>query len=299
MDVDLRQVRAFVVVAEELHFGRAAARLYISQPHLSQQIRRLEEVLGVQLLERTSRSVALTQAGKLFLEEATSALEHADRAVAVARRFASGESGTLQLGCSPTGRWQVLPELTREFRQRFPGVRLITYEGKHPELMPDVLTGRLDAALVICAEPHEDLLEDEVASIPIVLALPSGHPLAGEDRVPLTALRSETILTFPRALAPRYSHEVTVACRSAGFEPALRDELAFDENLELVREGHGVALVAAGSPGTYVQPGIDMRPIEPELGFPMVLVRRKNNESALLRNFLELARRVASPVTPV
>ena len=211
---DFSQLRCFAAVAEELHFGRAAARLNMTQPPLSRQIQVLERILDVQLLERTSRSVRLTAAGRSFLPEAQRILRLAETATHVTRQVAAGRAGVLKLGFTAASAYDFLPRLVTALRQTLPDVTLSLREMVSKDQVEELLAGRIDAALVRPPVTHPDLIAVRALAEPLVVALPAGNPLALRDRLtpgdlglePLIATRRTrraTSTTSSSACSPR------------------------------------------------------------------------------------------------
>src|SRR5579862_2353604 len=203
--VELRQLRYFVAVAEELHFRRAAARLHVSQPPISQQIRALEAEIGCLLLSRTRRRVELTPAGEAFLGDARALLAGLDAAVAATRRVASGQTGRLRVGFVGSALLSVVPGIVHGFREARPGVEVELRERPTTEGLRGVLEGTVDVGLV--RAPIEDA--DELRCVRVlrertVAALPANHPLAALRRIPLARLAAEPLVLFPRDQAPGF-----------------------------------------------------------------------------------------------
>ena len=244
---DLRRLRYFVAVAEELHFGRAARRLNLSQPPLSVQIQTLEREIGTPLLMRTKRRVALTEAGQVLLEEARRLIAQAEQAVVHTRRAASGEVGRLTLGFVSTVDYSVLPPLVRRFRRRHPGVALRLLELTSDRQQAMLLSGDLDLGLSILPSPLAQLSTRQVLCEPLVAAVPSVHPLATRrQRIRIDALRGDGFVIFPRPLAPGLYDLVISCCQRAGFTPNLAQEaIQMQTILGLVAAGVGVAVVPA------------------------------------------------------
>jgi DNA-binding transcriptional LysR family regulator len=221
---ELRHLRYFVVVAEELNFSRAATRLHMAQPPLSVAIRQLEQELGIDLFQRTTREVRLTEPGRVLLDGARRTLAEADRAVAAAKRAGAGELGQLTLGFSWSARFETLPALGRAFSSRHPNVQLITQEMWNADMESALRSGGIDVAISLCPELVPDIAHEVIRTEGVVAVLAAGHPLASEDAIPLRALAGDEFLLFPRQLAPRL-HDIMVGiCRHAGFEPKLRSE---------------------------------------------------------------------------
>ncbi|RDK12201.1 LysR family transcriptional regulator [Cupriavidus lacunae] len=254
--MDLRQLRYFVTVAEELHFGRAAQRLSMTQPPLSQQIQALEEEIGVQLFARTRRSVALTPAGQQWLPEVRRVLADAAALPGLAQRLARGELGSLSLAFVSTADYGILPDLLRRFRARHPEVQLQLREATSDVQLEALMEGAIDAGLVIRpqlpAMPH-GLAYLPLVSEPLVLAVPDGWRAAGDGSVSLpdgtVSLREaahEPLIIFPRRSAPAFYDIITGYYAREGLVPVIAQEaIQMQTIVSLVSAGMGVALVPA------------------------------------------------------
>jgi DNA-binding transcriptional LysR family regulator len=244
---DLRKLRYFVAVAEELHFGRAAERLRISQPPLSVHIRTLERELGVQLFVRNRRRVTLTVAGNVLLEEAHRLLRQAELSVLHVRRAASGEVGRLAIGFVSTVDYSILPSLVGRFRAKHPGVDLRLLEMTGDRQQEALRTGELDLGLSILPAAASDLVTRPILREALIAAVSARHALAARTR-PLdpARLEKERFIVFPRRLAPGLFDATIGVCRQAGFTPAVAQEaVQMQTILGLVAAGLGIALVPA------------------------------------------------------
>src|SRR5215207_3046242 len=242
--LDLRRLRYFVAVAEELHFGRAARRLNVSQPPLSVQIRTLEREIGTPLLIRTQRRVELTEAGRVLLDEARRLLDQAEAAVVHARRAAAGAVGRLAIGFVSTVDYSILPPLVRRFRQKHPGIALKLLELTGDRQQALLQSGELDLGLSILPSPVAGLTMRPVFREPLIAAVPANHRLAGRRRTTLRSLAQEPFIQFPREMAPGLYDLAIAACQKAGFTPHLAQEaIQMQTILGLVAAGLGVALV--------------------------------------------------------
>jgi DNA-binding transcriptional LysR family regulator len=221
---ELRHLRYFVAVAEELNFSRAAERLHMAQPPLSAAIRQLERELGVALFTRTSREVRLTDAGRTFLDGARRTLAEADRAAHEARRAGAGELGRVRIGYSWSVRFETLPAIGRQLRASHPDIDLLTQEMWNARMPTALADGTIDVAIALCPEVASKLEFEPIRSEPLVALLPADHALAGEVVLPLKSLANEEFVLFPRELAPRLHDAFMAIYRSAGFEPRLRSE---------------------------------------------------------------------------
>ncbi|MEG9526987.1 MAG: LysR family transcriptional regulator [Hyphomicrobiales bacterium] len=243
---DFSQLRCFAAVAEELHFGRAAARLNMTQPPLSRQIQVLERILDVQLLERTSRSVRLTAAGRSFLPEAQRILRLAETATHVTRQVAAGRAGVLKLGFTAASAYDFLPRLVTALRQTLPDVTLSLREMVSKDQVEELLAGRIDAALVRPPVTHPDLIAVRALAEPLVVALPAGNPLALRDRLTPGDLGLEPLIAY----APNEARYFLVLglFTEAGIPPRIVQQLTqIHSILALVRSALGIALVPAAA----------------------------------------------------
>ena len=222
---ELRHLRYFVAVAEELNFSRAAERLHMAQPPLSVAIRQLEQELGTNLFVRTSREVRLTEAGAALLDGARRTLADAEAAVAAARRTAAGEVGSLRIGYNWSARFGTLPALGQALKRTYPDVELLAEEMRPNRMAGALHAGAIDVALALYPEVVADMAYETVRREPIVALLSATHPLANEESIVLEALANE-FLMFPRELAPRLHDFYVGLCRRAGFEPKLSSESA-------------------------------------------------------------------------
>jgi DNA-binding transcriptional LysR family regulator len=296
--MELRHLRYFVAVAEELNFGRAAERLRISQPPLSQQIRKLEDELGVRLFYRTKRRVELTEVGGLFLAEARKTLRQAEGAARVARRAGRGELGSLSLGFVGSAAYGVLPELLRGFRGEYPGVRLELRTMTTLEQAEALENGEI--GLGVLRPPVEgDLKLLPVADEPLVAVLPEGHPLAARRTVPLAALAGEDFVLWPRRSGSAVYDRILGLCAGAGFSPRVAQESEEHQVIMgLVAARLGVSLMI-GDPGLFSGRGVVFREVrDPRWSWGLALAHRRREGSPVVRAFVELARRTATSTEP-
>jgi DNA-binding transcriptional LysR family regulator len=248
--LELRHLRYFVAVAEELHFGRAARRLHMAQPPLSQQIRRLEEIVGAPLLARTSRSVALTPAGAAFLERARRLLAAAAEGVEEAARIGRGEAGTLDVGFVSSAITLGVPERLQAFRARFPEVRTRLHEGQTSQITARLERGEVDLGIVRDAEDRAGVFDTTViATEGFVAVLPVGHRLAARRRLEVRALRDEPFVFYPVSAGTlAYQRNLLEPCHAAGFEPRIVQEgSSWVTIFHLVGVGVGVTIAPASA----------------------------------------------------
>jgi DNA-binding transcriptional LysR family regulator len=242
--LELRHLRYFVAVAEELHFGRAARRLGIAQPPLSQQIRQLEQRIGASLFARTSRQVALTPAGEALLRGARRVLAEMRLAAAAARRAEAGETDALRVAYTDSAALSVLPSAIQGFRSAMPTVHLDLVEGSTAAQVDAVVRDLVDLAVVRGPVVQPALRTEVVLREPFLLALPESHPLCERQTVELAVLGAESMVLFPRHLAPDFHDTISAMCRAAGFTPLVAYEGAeYQTILSLVAAGLGVSLV--------------------------------------------------------
>jgi DNA-binding transcriptional LysR family regulator len=293
--MELRHLRYFVAVAEELHFSRAAARLHIAQPPLSQQIRRLERDLGVALFSRTRRRVDLTPAGRALLEEARRILAQADRAARIARRAGAGAIGQLALAFVPSADLDLLPRVLRLWRGRFPDVELDLQVLLPVAQMEALAAGRIQVGLLrLPVVADRAVVVEPIQSEPLVAVLPRRHRLARRPRVRLADLAGDTIMMFPRHVAPGYYDVMISAFRDAGFTPSVFHPGTMQTNLALVSAGLGASLLPS-SIRNLRRAGVVYRPLMPPVPrVELAVAYRRDERSAVLPAFLELVRSVAS-----
>lgn len=244
--MELRHLRYFAAVADELHFGRAAGRLAISQPPLSLAIRQLEDELGAKLFERDNKRVALTPAGEAFLEDVRHLLAQSGEAAEHARRVAGGSTGRLRVGFSGSMLYRGLPQAVAAYRSAWPGVVLTLVELNSAEQIDALAHDRLEAGFVHVPQVPDGLDGLLVADEPFVACLPEGHALARSSRLDLRELAAEPFVLFARSASPLYYEQVIALCIAAGFRPQVQFEARhWLSVVALVAEGMGVAVVPA------------------------------------------------------
>lgn len=242
--VDIRQMRYFVVLAETLHFGRAAERLHLTQPPLSRQITALEKELGVRLLERHSRHATLTRAGQRFLEDSRAVLASFDQACHNARLADRGELGELSIGFMMHAAYTVLPSLAQRYMAAYPKVHVRLREVIPSSLADDVLAGRFDAGIMFYPGSIRGLETRAIHHEKLCLAVHHTHHLSGRDLVCARHLSGEPFIAAPTEVAPLLREAITEYCRSGGFVPTVRLETQLQQTIvSLVAENLGIALV--------------------------------------------------------
>lgn len=293
--MELRHLRYFVAVAEELHFGRAAARVRIAQPPLSQQIRQLEEELGVALFHRTKRRVELTPAGGAFLGHARSVLAETARATRAAQRAARGEIGRLAIAYAASADLDILPRVLGVWRARCPDVEVELHALMTSAQLDALRRGQVQVCFLRLPADGTSLVVEVIQREPLVAVLPDGHPLARRARVRLADLAGETMLVFPRDAAPGYYDVLIGACRRAGFTPRLLHPGSMQTNLGLVSAGLGVSLMPA-SIRNLRRAGVVYRPLAPPVPqAEMGIAYRPEEPSPVLPAFLQTVRDVLRP----
>ena len=262
--LELRELHRFVTLAEEGHFGRAAARLGMGQPQLSRALQRLERAVGATLLARTSREMGLTEAGRSLLADARRLLEIAEAAPHAARRAARGEAGRLALGFSGSCAYAFMPVAVEGFRRAYPQVELALREMAADRLIEALREGRLDLVLVRRAGVPQGLEGALVFQEPMVAALPRAHPLASRARIAPAALAESAFVMFPRDNGTDFHRQVALICAAAGFTPRIAQEVSpMHALIGLVSVGVGVAIVPASVrqlrfPGVVYRPMVDI-----------------------------------------
>ena len=295
--VEYRHFRFFIAVAEELHFTRAAARLHVAQPHLSHEIRRLEEELGVSLFARDRRRVTLTPAGQAFLAHARLVLADTAGAVRAAQRASRGETGSLRIGfVSSAGFGVVLPDAVRRFRTERPEVEVVLNEQNSDEQVELITKGKLDVGLLHPPLKSELGLEIEIVlTEPLVAALPENHPLAKRRQIELRALASEPWILFPRGIASRLYEEIMIACAGAGFSPRVVQEgIKHSTIMSLVASGLGVCLVPQPLARLGLKRIVCVPLAEKGPALPLALMWRRGDTNPPLAPFMQVVREEAA-----
>lgn len=244
--MEFRHLRYFLVLAEELHFGRAARRLSISQPPLSLNIQQLEASVGARLFTRSSKQVALTAAGLAFVPSARALLDQAAQAASHARDVGQGMAGSLSIGFAGTLLYSGLPGILARFQAEHPLLRVMLKELSSSEQLVELAHDRLDVGFAHTTRVPPELSQILVASQAFVCCLPAGHALAGERSLSLKRLQGEPFAVVSRAVSPDYHERILTICSDAGFYPEIRYELRhWLSVVSLVSQGMGVALVPA------------------------------------------------------
>ncbi len=291
--MELRHLRYFVAVAEELHFRRAAERLHISQPPLSHQIQDLERELGVELFHRSRRSVALTEVGRLFLEEARHVLGDAEHAVEIAQKAGRGEIGRLCVGFGPLSEGSFMRTVLARFLARFPEVQLDLRQLYTEEQLEALARREIQVAFPLLPVPHRGLVVERIGVHPLVAAVPAGSRLAAQSCVRLSDLRKEPLMLVSRERSTAFYDLIVDACEEAGFTPNVAHEPGqVMTALGFVAAGLGVCLLPAGVIDDR-RDDVVFRPLAPpvptvELG----MVYRREGTSRALSAFCEVVREV-------
>jgi DNA-binding transcriptional LysR family regulator len=297
--MELRHLRYFVAVAEEGHITRAAERLGIQQPPLSQQIQALERELDAQLFHRKPRGVELTPAGRALLDEARAILARADEAIAITRRAAQGEAGRIGIGFTSSASFHpYVPRAIRAFREQHPLVVLALEESGTTELVAALRSQAIDAAFVRSPVGESaDLFVRPLLEEPMVAALPSGHPLStATEPLPLAALADETFILYRRPVGPGLHDAIIAACDRAGFSPRTGQEAPrMLSTLSLVAAGLGVTVVPESMSRLEAE-GVAYRALDrsAQLTAPLNLAYRRGEISAAVRRFIGLVQRSAA-----
>ncbi|WP_326686599.1 LysR family transcriptional regulator [Streptomyces sp. NBC_01795] len=290
--MELRYLASFVAVAEELHFGRAAKRLHMAQPPLSQQIRQLEKELGVQLFERSTRSVRLTSAGESFLQPVRKVLEDIGIATRVAKAAGRGEFGRVSVGFAGASSHATLPLLTRAVRAAHPGIELAMQGQNYANrALARVADGSLDLGFVRLPVDRPGVATRVIAEEELVCALASDHPLARQERIDVADLAGEPFVGFPAGTGSSVRDVMLQTCEKAGHNPRIVQEAPDSYTiLALVAMGVGVTLTLTSC--THIQQtGLVYRPLTgPPVVLRAALAWRTDNPSAALRSVLEVAR---------
>ncbi|HEY4384775.1 MAG TPA: LysR family transcriptional regulator, partial [Ktedonobacteraceae bacterium] len=288
--VDLRRLYYFMIVAEELHFTHAAERLHMAQPPLSYHIQQLERELGVQLFERSRRSVQLTDAGHVLLSEARRIFGQMEQNIRVVQRVGHGEVGLLNLGFVPSASNTILPLCLHLFHQRFPDVQLSLKELNPDQLVSELHERHIDVGFLYLPLSDDDLNTRPVQHEPLLVALPLEHPLANQQEITLQSLTDDPFIIPPRyTWVPGLRSHIIEACRLAGFVPKIAQEAWLMQTIiGLVAANMGVALVPASVQNLHrtgvVYKTLHDRSIEVNMG----VIWRRNEIVPVVQHFLQV-----------
>ena len=297
--MELRHLRYFLAVAEELHFGRAAKRLNISQPPLSQQIMQLEKEIGVRLFNRTKRRVEITPAGLVFFEEARRIMVLSEDAVRRTIRADKGEIGRLAVGYIGSANYSVLPQAIREFRKQFPDVDLSLAEMNTSTQIEALREGRIHVGFLRPPQgiENEGLSIEPVFREPLMVAMPRNHHVKGETSITLRMLAKESFIMVPRQRGPGYFDYIIALCQQEGFSPRIVLEASqFHTIIGLVAAEIGIAIVPASMQSSRFK-GVVFRTIEGGAETILNVAWVNSNQSLVLHNFISVTRGVACSIT--
>jgi len=285
--MELRHLRYFLAVAEELNFSRAAQRLNMAQPPLSQQIMQLENHLGVLLFERETRPIRLTVAGLTLLEQARPLIKRFDQLELKLQLMGSGDSGSLAVGFVSSAMYELLPDVLKRFRARYPRVHLDLTEMTGLEQEEALHEHSIDIAFVRGTSSDPDFVGSVLVEEPLVVAVPAQWELAKKDTVSLRALKKEPFVLFPTKPDPSFANFIKAICRDAGFEPRVMQEAnELQTAVSLVASGIGISLMPA-SVKMLQRLGVTYVPLkEPSPRTVISVLHRKNDPGPSLKNFL-------------
>ncbi|MFC9553104.1 LysR family transcriptional regulator [Rhodococcus sp. NPDC056960] len=289
--MELRQLRYFVTVAEEMNFRRAAERLHIAQPALSQQISKFEKELRTTLFERTTRRVELTDAGRVLLDEGRRVLAEADHALAAVEQVAHGEVGLLRIGFVSSAALRIVPATVLALQKEWPGVQVELSESTTDRQLSAIADGILDIGLVREVDRADGIVVRPLTREPLLVAMHSSHPFADRASVRLVELRDERFLTFPRGQVSRLYDHIAALCHHAGFRlEAAQEALQFPTLLGLVAANTGVTIVPASLRALHLP---DLRYValsDPQAASTVsVAYRADRQQLPAIRHFLDVA----------
>ena len=290
-DIELRHLRSFAAVAEHLHFGRAAASLHLAQPALSQQIRRLEELVGYPLFQRTSRSVALTPAGEALLPRARRSLRSLVSDLAEVRSVGRGEQGSLHVGFIGSGMLAKLPAVLQRYRTRYPLVHLHLYESFTAHVLAGLRDESLDAGLLRDSDAADGIEREPLWTEPYIAVVPIAHPLATRRAIRPAALRHEPFVFYARSAGSTAYDKPLSLCAADGFRPRVVQEAShWLTILQLIAVGFGVS-IAPACVRSIAGPGVVCLPLTAVRERSVVeLAVRRNEHRPLVQQFAEVAR---------
>ena len=286
--MDLRHLRCFLAVAEELHFGRAAQRLSISQPPLSLTIRQLEDFVGAQLFIRNSKEVRLTAAGAALVPHARVVLDQVAEAARHAHDVARGVAGRLHVGFVGAMLFKRMPQLLKRFQAAHPGLKIILRELNSQDQLVELAHDQLDIGFNYATRVPEGMAHLLISSEPFLCCLPEEHPLARHEQIALGVLRDEPFVLFTRTVSPEYYERILTVCHAAGFHPEVRHEVRhWLSVVSLVSQGMGVALVPAALRQSAMPGAVFVPLVESTVPSQVWCVWKRNREEGALARLLD------------
>jgi DNA-binding transcriptional LysR family regulator len=293
--IEVRQLRYFQAVAEELHFGRAAARVAIAQPALSRQVQQLEEAIGTPLLRRTQRRVELLPAGALLLERTRMILHELERAAADTRRTGAGELGRLTVGFIHSSTYGLLPSIVGRFRELYPAIELELQELPITAQHAALLRGTIDVGLLRVQSAPAELEVLPVMEDPLLLALPTLHPLAARQKLRLKSVAADPFVMFGKVDSALFHERIQALCQRAGFEPRVAQYATqIHTVVGLVGAGLGVAVVPATARNLHPQNVRFIRLIDEAEPLHVALAWRRGHETPAIRSFRRVTEQVVA-----
>ncbi len=293
--MELRQLKCFIKVAEELHFGRAAAALHLSQPALSKQIQALENSLEVQLLERTKHWVRLTTAGQTFLETARRIMQEMEEGIQVTRQVAEGAIGKLRIGFTEATLFSLAPDIVKTYRERYPQVELTIASSGTETQVEALRTHQIDVGFVYLPIREPSLKVQPLFAEVYIAALPVSHRLARQKQIALQALANEPLIFYPRSLAPVLYANFIKGCEQARFVPNIIQEAELAQTrLGLAAAGVGITFVLSALQNLNAK-GVVYRPLSEDfLTLKLALAWRQNETSPVVHEFLKVIKTIKS-----
>ena len=292
--MELRHLRYFLTLAEELHFGRAAERLHIAQPPLSQQIRQLETELGFELFHRTKRKVELSEAGEVFLTEVQQIFRQLEQAILLGRQTSRGEIGHLVVGFVSSAAYNILPDILQKSRNIIPDVSLELHELTTDEQLRWLQSGRIDVGFVRPPVDENTYESKIIFQESLAIALSENHRLANQDKISLQSLSEESFILFPRFLAPGLYDVIISFCQQAGFSPQLAQEaIQMQTIVSLVAAEIGVAIVPESLQNLQRTGVVYKSFVEETPQISIAMIWRKNDVLPTVQKFLGVAQDIA------
>lgn len=294
--MELRHLRYFVAVAQELHFGRAAKGLQMAQQPLSRQIRDLEREIGVQLFYRTKRTVRLTEAGQVFLDEAQKTLQQSERAVLLAQQADRGEIGRLAIGFTGAALNSLLPKAVRSFKEQYPKIELRLERLSTNEQVEALIAGRIQVGLLHPPIENDAISLELLYKEKLIAFLPDSHSLAQEtpDAISLKTLSKELFIFYPRHIGPTLYDRIINLCQQSGFSPHVVQEVFPQQTiLGLVAAGIGISLLHSSARAIAPAGVVHKRLIEPTPALELAVAWHSETSHPIRESFLQVVRRIS------